>query len=83
MASFSSALQVLRCMVPLSDCRKRFYSLYLVKVSCLTGGQYNRVHAAFPLLLSDYGIKPIKRFMLKVKDEIRVEVALNLVNFGF
>ena len=38
-----------------------------------------RVHAAFSLLLSDYAIKPIKRFMLKVKDEIRVEVDLNLV----
>ena len=37
------------------------------------------VHAAFPLRLSDYDIKPIKRFMLKVKDEIRVEVDLNLV----
>ena len=38
-----------------------------------------RVHAAFPLLLSNYDIKPIKRFMLKVDDEIRVEVDLGLV----
>ena len=38
-----------------------------------------RVHAAFPLLLSEYDIKPIKRFLLKVKDEIRVEIDLTLV----
>ncbi len=38
-----------------------------------------RMHVAFPLLLSDYDINPIKRFFLKVNDEIHVEVALTLV----
>jgi polyisoprenoid-binding protein YceI len=37
------------------------------------------VQATFPLLLSDYNIKPPRRFMMQVKDEIRVEIALNLI----
>ena len=37
-----------------------------------------RVHAVFPLRLTDYAIRPPKRFMLKVADEIRLEILLNL-----
>ncbi len=37
------------------------------------------VRAAFPLRLTDYAIKPPKRFLLKVNDEIEVEVVLQLV----
>lgn len=40
MVSFSSAVQILRCTVPLKACPKLSYYLYLVKVSCLSGGQY-------------------------------------------
>ncbi len=38
-----------------------------------------QVQATFRLLMTDYGMKPPKRFMLKVKDEIRVEVDVNLI----
>ncbi len=52
---------------------------HLVEATLTPTPEGYHVHTAFPLLLSDYDIKPIKRFLLKVKDEIRVEVDLNLV----
>ena len=52
---------------------------HIVKATLIPTPEGYQMHAAFPLLLSDYDIKPIKRFMLKVKDEIRVEVDLTLV----
>ncbi len=52
---------------------------HLVEATLTPASEGYYVHAAFPLLLSDYDIKPIKRFLLKVKDEIRVEVDLTLV----
>ncbi len=37
-----------------------------------------RVLARFRLLLTEYGIRPPKRFLMGVKDEIRIEVDLHL-----
>ena len=51
---------------------------HVVEATLTPAPEGYHVHVAFPLLLSDYDIKPIKRFLLKVKDEIRVEVNLTL-----
>lgn len=52
---------------------------HVVEATLVPTPEGYHVEAAFPLLLTDYNIKPPRRFMMQVKDEIRVEVALNLI----